>query len=155
MLSSSEEINPAELQHEEEKHQQEVEKRIQEATEKKARKEEEKQKRAEEEVHKKAEAEAEARKKAEEKENRRRAEEERRRVQSQQAEKRKKTPGGTIIWPQEPEQPEVGPSYEEERRLTAEYWEVLTFELMGIRIAMQTLVKAYVEGRVERQGGLD
>ncbi|KIK77296.1 hypothetical protein PAXRUDRAFT_17610 [Paxillus rubicundulus Ve08.2h10] len=90
MSSSSEEIDP----------------------EKKARKEEEKRKWAEEEAHKKAEAEAEAeaKKKAEEEENRRRAEEERRRGQSEQAEKRKKAPGGTIIWPQEPEQPEVGPS---------------------------------------------
>ncbi|KIK76904.1 hypothetical protein PAXRUDRAFT_168488, partial [Paxillus rubicundulus Ve08.2h10] len=220
--------------------------------------------------------EAEVRKQAEEEENRRRAEEERRRVQSQQAEKRKKAPGGTIIQPQEPEQPKVGPSlsrstglagwvagpqtpcvrcverkkvcpgvrgdsrgrtcfycrkshmpcrepgvrsslkgtskqtpidptspqggkdhkrrrqkspdyreeesdgeadrldeeednlrvlvevivgfstqYEEERRLTVEYREVLTFELTGIRTAMQTLAKVYVKGSAARQGGLD
>ncbi|KIK78409.1 hypothetical protein PAXRUDRAFT_164108, partial [Paxillus rubicundulus Ve08.2h10] len=45
--------------------------------------------------------------------------------------------------------------YEEERRLTAEYQEVLTFELMGIRITMQTLTKANVKGRAARQGDLD
>ncbi|KIK77183.1 hypothetical protein PAXRUDRAFT_167580, partial [Paxillus rubicundulus Ve08.2h10] len=38
---------------------------------------------------------------------------------------------------------------------SVQYQEVLTFELMWIRITMQTLAKAYVKGRVARQGGLD
>ncbi|KAF8833596.1 hypothetical protein BDN67DRAFT_1017365, partial [Paxillus ammoniavirescens] len=108
MSSSSEEINPAELQREEEQRQQEAVNKIRVAEEKKARRDAEKErKRVEEEVWKKAEEEArkqaeEARKWAEDEEEKRKAEE-RRTEERRTEERRKKTPGTTIICPMEPE----------------------------------------------------
>ncbi|KAF8834805.1 hypothetical protein BDN67DRAFT_1016126 [Paxillus ammoniavirescens] len=88
MSSSSEEINPAELQREEEQRRQEAANKIQE------------RKRVEEEARKQAEEEA--RKRAEEEEEKRKAEE-RRTEERRMEERRKKTPGTTIIRLMEPE----------------------------------------------------
>ncbi|KIJ12765.1 hypothetical protein PAXINDRAFT_14333 [Paxillus involutus ATCC 200175] len=107
MLSSSEEINPAKLQREEEQHRREAENRIWEAEERRAQRDAEKEKkRVAEEAHKKAEEEAcvkaeeEARKRAEEEEAKKKAEEEERKQrQSEVAEKQKKTTGKTMIRP--------------------------------------------------------
>ncbi|KAF8833345.1 hypothetical protein BDN67DRAFT_1017661 [Paxillus ammoniavirescens] len=96
MSSSSEEINPAELQREEEQHRQEAANKIRVAEEKKARRDVEKERKwIEEEAWKKAEEEA--RKQAEEE-----ATEERRTKERRTKERRKKTPGTTIICPMEP-----------------------------------------------------
>ncbi|KIJ14503.1 hypothetical protein PAXINDRAFT_12601 [Paxillus involutus ATCC 200175] len=107
MSSSSEEIGPTELQHEEEQHCQEAENRIWEAEEKKAQQDVEREKkRVAAEARKKAEEEAcakaeeEARKKAEEEEAKKKAEEEgRKQRQSEAAEKQTKT---TTIRPMNP-----------------------------------------------------
>ncbi|KAF8841467.1 hypothetical protein BDN67DRAFT_980255 [Paxillus ammoniavirescens] len=108
MSSSSEEIDPAELQCEEEQRWQEATNKIEVAEEKKAQRDAEKEKkRVKEEAHKKAEeevqqkAEEEARKQAEEEEVKRKAKE-RRNEERRTEKRRKKTPGITIIHPIEP-----------------------------------------------------
>ncbi|KAF8834213.1 hypothetical protein BDN67DRAFT_985485 [Paxillus ammoniavirescens] len=95
MLSSSDEIDPTELQHEEEQCCQEAENRIWEAEAKKA-KDEEKKRQAVEEAHRTAEKEA-------EEETKKRAKDERKKLQSMEADKKKKTPGTSVVHPQETE----------------------------------------------------
>ncbi|KIJ07909.1 hypothetical protein PAXINDRAFT_18922 [Paxillus involutus ATCC 200175] len=101
MPSSSEEIDPAELQREEEQHRREYENKIREAEEKRARREAEREKkRVAAEARKKAEEEArakveeEARRKAEEDEAKKKAEEEGRKQRQRQT---------TMIRPMDPE----------------------------------------------------
>ncbi|KAF8834918.1 hypothetical protein BDN67DRAFT_1016021 [Paxillus ammoniavirescens] len=92
-MSSSDKIDPAELQCEEEQHHQEAKNRIWEAEVKKAE-DEEKKRWAAEEARRRAKEEA-------EEEARKRAEEEKKKSQSVEADKKKKMLGVSVIFPQE------------------------------------------------------
>ncbi|KIJ19464.1 hypothetical protein PAXINDRAFT_7946 [Paxillus involutus ATCC 200175] len=101
MLSSSEEIDPAELQHEEEQHRREYENKIREAEEKRARREAEREKkRVAAEARKKAEEEARA--KAEE-EARRKAEEDEAKKKAEEEGRKQRQTKTTTIRPMDPE----------------------------------------------------
>ncbi|KIJ07282.1 hypothetical protein PAXINDRAFT_19521 [Paxillus involutus ATCC 200175] len=98
MSSSSDEVDPAELQREEEQHRREAENRIWEAEEKRARQDAEREKKrvAAEACRQVEEEAAEA--------ARKKSEEEAKKSQSVEADKKKKTPGASVVRPQENEE---------------------------------------------------